>query len=106
MATRSSFRGQKDGPAGCDQSSHLFYLLLPSGAERDRLIQYLKDAGIASAFHYLPLHLSPMGQRFGGKEGDCPVTEQISERLVRLPFFNGLLPADQDRVIETVRAFC
>jgi dTDP-4-amino-4,6-dideoxygalactose transaminase len=53
-------------------------------------------------FHYLPLHLSEMGRRFGGREGDCPVTESISDRLVRLPFHNHLSDADQDRVIDAI----
>ena len=53
-------------------------------------------------FHYLPLHLSRMGRSFGGEPGQCPVTEDVSERLVRLPFFNDLSEQDQDRVIATV----
>jgi len=53
-------------------------------------------------FHYLPLHLSDMGMRFGGKLGDCPVTERISDQLVRLPFFYNLTDEEQDRVIEAI----
>lgn len=58
-----------------------------------------------SVFHYLPLHLSPMGRRFGGRPGACPVTEDISDRLLRLPFYNSLAASDQDQVIEAVRSF-
>jgi Predicted pyridoxal phosphate-dependent enzyme apparently involved in regulation of cell wall biogenesis len=60
---------------------------------------------INSVFHYLPLHLSSMGRRFGGKEGDCPVTEEISDRLLRLPFYNDLTEADQARVVAAVKDF-
>ncbi len=77
-------------PAHCDQSYHMFYLLLPSLEQRQRMISYLKERGIYSVFHYLPLHLSKMGYQFGGKVGDCPVTESISDRLLRLPFHNQL----------------
>jgi dTDP-4-amino-4,6-dideoxygalactose transaminase len=66
---------------------------------------YLRDCGIYSVFHYLPLHLSDMGQRFGGKPGDCPVTERVSDQLVRLPFHNALTSSDQEIVIEAIREF-
>jgi dTDP-4-amino-4,6-dideoxygalactose transaminase len=58
-----------------------------------------------AVFHYIPLHSSPMGRRFGGRSGDCPVTEDISDRLIRLPFYNRLDDVDQERVIEAVTAF-
>jgi len=90
-------------PADCEQSYHLFYLLMPDLKARTRLISHLKDRGILSVFHYLPLHLSPIGERFGGKPGDCPVTEDISDRLVRLPFYNDLTREDQDKVIEATQ---
>lgn len=92
-------------PDECAQAYHMFYLLMPSLEARQRLIKHLKDQGILAVFHYLPLHLSEMGQRFGGKPGDCPVTEDISDRLVRLPFFNSLNPEDQERVITTLLSF-
>lgn len=92
-------------PAHCDQSYHMFYMLMPSLEERQALIRHLKQRDIAAVFHYLPLHLSTMGRRFGGQPGDCPVTEDISDRLIRLPFFDGLGVPEQDRVIEAVRQF-
>jgi dTDP-4-amino-4,6-dideoxygalactose transaminase len=92
-------------PAHCQQSYHMFYLLLPSADDRQALIHHLKRRDILSVFHYLPLHLSEMGRRFGGKVGDCPVTEDVSDRLLRLPFYNDLTEADQQEVIETVRRF-
>ncbi len=92
-------------PAHCEQPYHLFYLLLPSLEARTRLIAHLKERGILAVFHYLPLHLSPMGQRFGGQRGDCPVTEDVSDRLLRLPFFNDLTDDELAEVVEAVRAF-
>ena len=92
-------------PAHCEQSYHMFYLLLPSLEHRQGLINHLKAQGILSVFHYLPLHLSDMGLKFGGQPGDCPVTEDISDRLVRLPFFNDLNGADQERVCAAVETF-
>lgn len=90
-------------PPHCGQAYHLFYLLMPSTDERQRLIYGLKERGILSVFHYLPLHISPMGERFGGRPGDCPVTERVSELLVRLPFYNDLTEADQERVVAAIR---
>jgi dTDP-4-amino-4,6-dideoxygalactose transaminase len=90
-------------PAHCEQSYHMFYLLLPSPEKRDQLIEHLKSRGILSVFHYLPLHLSEMGRRLGGRQGDCPVTEDVSDRLVRLPFFNDLQEDDQELVCEAIR---
>ena len=92
-------------PAHCEQSYHMFYLLLPTLDLRDKLIAYLRECGIYSVFHYLPLHLSDMGQRFGGKVGDCPVTEHASDRLVRLPFHNALTGAEQEQVIDALQGF-
>ncbi len=92
-------------PAHCEQAYHMFYMLMPSLDVRQRLIAHLRERQIMAVFHYLPLHLSEFGLRFGGRAGDCPVTEAVSDRLVRLPFFNDLAPADQERVIAAVREF-
>jgi dTDP-4-amino-4,6-dideoxygalactose transaminase len=92
-------------PDHCGQPYHMFYLLMPSLEERQALIAHLKERGILSVFHYLPLHLSEMGRRFGGQPGDCPVTEDVSDRLVRLPFYNALSDADQARVIAAIKDF-
>jgi dTDP-4-amino-4,6-dideoxygalactose transaminase len=92
-------------PADCQQAYHLFYLLLSSPTERQALIQYLKGRGVSAVFHYLPLHLSPMGQKLGGKPGDCPVTERVSDRLLRLPLYNDLGPDEQASVIDGIKAF-
>ena len=92
-------------PDDCEQSYHMFYMLLPSLELRQRLITYLRERGVYSVFHYLPLHLSEMGRRFGGKTGDCPVTEQVSDRLIRLPFHNSLTSGEQEQVIELLEEF-
>ncbi len=90
-------------PAHCKQAYHMFYIVLPSLGARTCLIEHLKSKGILSVFHYLPLHLASMGQQYGYKEGDCPVTESISDRLLRLPFYNELVPDEQAEVIESVQ---
>ena len=90
-------------PAHCEPPWHLFHLLMPSSAERAALIRRLEEKGILAVFHYQPLHLSPMGRRFGGRERDCPVAEDVAARLVRLPFFNSLTEEEQGEVIDAVR---
>ena len=92
-------------PSHCEQPHHMFYLLMPSLERRQALIAHLASHGILSVFHYLPLHLSTMGRRFGGRPGDCPVTEDVSNRLLRLPFYNDLSEADQAEVVARVREF-
>jgi dTDP-4-amino-4,6-dideoxygalactose transaminase len=92
-------------PTHCAQSYHMFYLLLPSLEDRQALIEHLKNLGILSVFHYLPLHLSDMGRQFGGQEGDCPVTEDVSDRLLRLPFYNDLTESDQAYVVDAIKKF-
>ena len=92
-------------PDHCEQAYHLFYLLMPSPESRKQLIRHLKDRGIQSVFHYLPLHLSPMGRRCGGSRVHCPVTESVSDRLLRLPFFYDLTEGDQMRVVEAILRF-
>ncbi|HEY4690066.1 MAG TPA: dTDP-4-amino-4,6-dideoxygalactose transaminase [Anaerolineae bacterium] len=86
-------------PAECEQAYHMFYLILPSLEARTELIEHLRCKGILSVFHYLPLHLSPMGQHYGYAAGDCPVTEWVSDRLLRLPFYNQLSPDEQTEII-------
>jgi len=92
-------------PAHCEQPYHMYYLVLPSLEMRSALINHLNQYDINSVFHYQPLHLSNMGRQFGGKPGDCPVTESVSDRLVRLPFYNDLSDNEQARVIDRITAF-
>jgi dTDP-4-amino-4,6-dideoxygalactose transaminase len=92
-------------PDECLPAWHLYHLVLPSSDLRDQLMDHLRGQGVASAFHYLPLHLSPMGLRLGGRPGDAPVAERVASRLIRLPFFTDLSAEQQDRVISAVRSF-
>jgi dTDP-4-amino-4,6-dideoxygalactose transaminase len=92
-------------PAHCEQTYHIFYMILPDLTSRNNLIKHLKSKGILSVFHYVPLHLSPMGQKYGYQEGDLPNTESISDRLLRLPFYNQMNYEDQTQVIEAIQMF-
>ena len=92
-------------PAECEQSYHMFHVIMPSFERRQALISRLAGFGILAVFHYLPLHLSAMGLRFGGRQGDCPVTEDLADRLLRLPFFTGMSSSEQSQVIDAVRGF-
>jgi len=92
-------------PEECEPTHHLFPLLLPTPAERSALLAHLRADGIYAVFHYAPLHLSPMGQAAGGRPGDCPVTERVSDCLLRLPLYNDLAPVDQERVVDSIGRF-
>ncbi|ATC64726.1 dTDP-4-amino-4,6-dideoxygalactose transaminase [Nibricoccus aquaticus] len=92
-------------PSYCEQAWHMYYLLLPSLQSRQALIAHLKAHGVLAVFHYLPLHLSQYASRWGGKKGQCPVTEDVSDRLLRLSFYNTLTQDDQSRVINAVQKF-
>lgn len=93
-------------PDGCTHPAHLYYLLLPDLANRQAFIGHLADRGAQAAFHYQPLHDSPAGLRYGRTApGGCPVTEEVADRLVRLPLFADLDDADLSRVIDAVRTY-
>jgi len=92
-------------PAHCEQTYHLYYLLLPSLRKRQALIRYLRECGIYAVFHYTPLHRSTMGRRLGRSLDDCPVTVRTSDRLVRLPLFHSLGADEQARVVDQVCRF-
>ncbi len=92
-------------PSHCEQPYHIFYLLLPDLRTRTALIEHLNTQDIQSVFHYMPLHRSTMGRKFGGYEGQCPVSEYVSERLLRLPLYSELTKADQNRILEAIYRF-
>lgn len=92
-------------PPDCEQPYHMFYLLLPSLEYRQELIAYLKSQGIMSVFHYVPLHSSEMGRKSAARPTPCPVTDDVSARLLRLPFYNDLSEGEQSRVVAAVSAF-
>ena len=91
-------------PDDCEHNAHIVYLLLDGRAERDALIAALAAEGVQAVFHYVPLHSSPAGQRLGRAAGSLPVTEAVSERLVRLPLWPGLGEPRAARVIDAVYA--
>ena len=92
-------------PEHCGHNAHMFYILLSDGACRARLISFLKEQGIGAVFHYVPLHTSPMGQSMGYGQGDFPVTEEISQQVLRLPCFYGLTREQQDKISSAVYSF-
>jgi dTDP-4-amino-4,6-dideoxygalactose transaminase len=92
-------------PEHCDHPAHIFYLLLASLDERTAFIAHLRARNVLALFHYQPLHLSEMGRRFGGRPGQCPVTEHAADRLVRLPLFYQMSDEEQAVVIEAARSF-
>lgn len=89
-------------PPHTEHNSHMFYILFPTGKTRDKVMADLKSRGIHAIFHYIPLHSSIMGKRFGYGEGDFPVTRRISRCILRLPFYNGITIEDLDRVVESI----
>lgn len=90
-------------PPQCEQAYHMFYMLLPSAEHREALIRHLKARSILSVFHYAPLHTSEAGKKYAARAAECPVTEDISERLLRLPFYTDLSESEQDIVTSSVK---
>jgi dTDP-4-amino-4,6-dideoxygalactose transaminase len=90
-------------PASCQQPFHMFYLLMPSLVARQDLIEHLKARGILSVFHYVPLHNSPMGKKYG--VFDCPHTERVADTLLRLPLYNNLSEEEQARIVDAIQEF-
>lgn len=89
-------------PADCQHNAHMYYVLLAPEIDRQKVFSELKKNDIYSVFHYVPLHSSPAGQRYGRAHGELEVTVRQSERLVRLPLWVGLTPAQQDRIVEVL----
>ncbi len=92
-------------PENCLSNYHMFYILTEDETQRDHLISYLKKQEIVSVFHYVPLHSSPIGLNLGYRGGGLPITEDVSKRLLRLPFYNDLTNDKQDYIINNVTAF-
>jgi dTDP-4-amino-4,6-dideoxygalactose transaminase len=91
-------------PADCQHNGHLYYILLRSGQHRQKVLDGLKAHGIGAVFHYVPLHSSPAGKRFGRAHGDLPLTTALSGRLVRLPMWFGLQQVQQEQICEVLTA--
>ena len=83
----------------------MFYILLRNEQAREGLACHLRQKGIQAVSHYVPLHLSPMGRKWGYKEGSLPVTEDLAGRLLRLPLWFALSERDQDDVCDGIREF-
>jgi dTDP-4-amino-4,6-dideoxygalactose transaminase len=92
-------------PAGIEHPAHLYYLLLPGLDERTRFIDHMKQSGVHVVFHYVPLHSSPMGRALVGDDVHLPVTDTVSDQLVRLPLFADLSDGELDQVISAVKTF-
>jgi dTDP-4-amino-4,6-dideoxygalactose transaminase len=86
-------------PDDVESAYHMFYVLLPDPTSRDRVLELLRAQRIHPTFHYVPLHSSDAGRRFAARESDCPVTVDVSNRLIRLPFYNNLTLDDIHRVV-------
>ena len=93
-------------PEYCGHNAHMYYILLSPEFERQPVLDALKESGVYSVFHYVPLHSSPAGQRYGRTHGDLVHTDRQSERLIRLPLWIGLTPAQQERIVETLAKAC
>jgi dTDP-4-amino-4,6-dideoxygalactose transaminase len=91
-------------PADCQHNGHMYYVLLASGFDRQAVLRELKNNGIHAVFHYVPLHSSPAGRRFGRTHGDLSLTTALSERLIRLPMWIGLKEIQQQRVCDVLGA--
>ena len=89
----------------CESNSHLFYIILNDESTRNALMDHLKSNGILAVFHYLPLHLSEIGRSMGYKEGQLPVTESMSSRLLRLPFYHDIKAEEQAEVVDVIKNF-
>ena len=92
-------------PEHCRQNYHMYYILLRDEQSREGLASYLRERAIQAVSHYVPLHLSPMGRRWGYVDGSLPITEDLSARLLRLPLFYALTPAEQDEICGHIADF-
>ena len=89
-------------PEGCEHNAHMYYVLIAPGIDRQPILDAFKRNAIGAVFHYVPLHCSPAGLRYGGAHGDLAITASISQRLVRLPLWVGLTQLQQQRVLDVL----
>ena len=90
-------------PEECGHNGHIYYVLLAGEVNRQRVLEHLNEAGVNAIFHYVPLHSSPSGKRFGRAHSDLKNTEDLAERLIRLPIWIGLNSAQQERVVSEIK---
>lgn len=93
-------------PDHCGHNAHMYYVLLSPDIDRQAVLGALRASGVQSVFHYVPLHSSPGGRRYGKMHGSLEVTDRQSDRLVRLPLWVGLTPAQQERIVSALYAAC
>lgn len=89
-------------PNECEHNAHIFYVLLAEGIDRQRVLEEMNFAGVHALSHYVPLHSSPAGQRYGRAHGDLIHTDQLSERIIRLPIWVGMSELEQTRVVDAL----
>jgi len=89
-------------PSECGHNAHMYYVLIAPGTERQPILDGLKAAGIRAVFHYVPLHSSPAGQRYGRTHGELTMTDRQSDRLIRLPLWVGLDEQEQQHIVDTL----
>ena len=89
-------------PAECQHNAHMYYILLPPRVDRQMVLSEMKRRGVSAIFHYVPLHRSPAGLRYCRTSGELPVTDSVSQRLIRLPLWMGISYEQQVRVVETL----
>lgn len=92
-------------PKECEHNAHMFYIKCKDLAERTKLIDFLKEKGVNSVFHYIPLHSSPAGMKYGRFHGEDNYTTQESERLLRLPMYYNIQRNDINYVGSCVKQF-
>jgi dTDP-4-amino-4,6-dideoxygalactose transaminase len=92
-------------PEHCGTNYHMFYIVVESLAVRTALIEHLRAAGILAVFHYVPLHTSPVGLSMGYRSGMLPITESISDRVLRLPMYAALSSDEVDSVASEILSF-
>lgn len=91
-------------PAECQHNAHMYYILMAEDIDRQQVLRAFKEARIDAVFHYVPLHSSPAGQRYGRVHGPLELTQRQSERLIRLPLWLGLTEAEQMRVVSVLKS--
>lgn len=92
-------------PAHCEPNYHMFYIIVSDEGTRNKLIAYLETSSINAVFHYVPLHTSPVGTQMGYREGMLPVTEELSTRVLRLPFYYELTDSELERIVDAIYTF-
>ena len=90
-------------PNGCRHNAHMYYVLIGEECDRDAVLTCMHSQGIGALFHYVPLHSSPAGQRFGRSSAALDVTESIARRVIRLPLWIGMTASDQEQVVAALR---